>query len=91
MVLVKILERKDASSVVVAIVAAMVILQLLGSILVEPASWLSGTHGSHGSYGTSFKEQYLFPVVLFVLEFLAFELVVRAYIAISTLVQKKGR
>lgn len=90
MVLVKILKRKDASSVIVAIVAASVITQYLSTILLEPASWVSGSHTKFGFNNDGFGSSYIFPTVLFVLEFIGFELLVRLYLAIAKILNKKG-
>lgn len=78
MVLIKILKRRDASSVLVAILLAMIIMQPLTSLLAKPASIISGL--SKDSYGYGFggpggewKTQYLFPIVWALLQIVALE------------------
>lgn len=78
MVLVKILKRKDASSVLLAIVIAMLLQQPLVTMTGKPASIISGLSNSNQGYGYfgpggGWKEQYLFPVVWFLVQIVALE------------------
>lgn len=77
MVLVKILKRKDASSVLVAFLLAMVIQQPLFMLTGKPASIISGLKGNQGFYygpGGDWKSQYLFPVVWVIVQVVALEI-----------------
>jgi hypothetical protein len=74
MVLIKILKRRDASSVIVAILVAMIIQQPLLSTTGQLASKISLTH--NGPFGTSsyWKDAYLFPVVWALVEIIVLEI-----------------
>lgn len=82
MVLVKILKRRDASSVILAILIALVISQPLNMMLGKPASIISGLSGKNNSgyffygYGPGggWQSQYLFPIVWVVLQLLVLEI-----------------
>ena len=79
MVLIKILKRRDASSIVVAILLAMIISQPLTSLTGKPASIISGLNNKEGfgfTYGPGgdWKAQYLFPVVWALLQILVLEI-----------------
>jgi flagellar biosynthesis protein FlhB len=84
MVLVQVLKRKDASSVVVAVVVAMVLYQVVQTIPAKWAGWLSGLQdGQYTTYtngNTDWKGQYLYPIVFAILELLVLEVVVRLYV-----------
>ena len=72
MLLVKVLKRRDASSVVVAVVVGFVLYQLVSTVTPRWASWLSNTNKS--AYGSvDWKAEYLYPVVMAVLELLILE------------------
>jgi hypothetical protein len=83
MVLVKILKRRDASSVVVAILLAMIITQPLTTTTGRLASVISGL-GSKGPFGYgpggSWKEMYLFPVVWALVQIVILEILGWIYI-----------
>jgi hypothetical protein len=92
MVLVKVLKRKDASSVVIAVIVAMVVFNLLQSLTATPAGRLLGLHeGQYPAYaypGVDWKGQYLFPVVFAVLELLLLEVLGWVYVAVHSVVKK---
>lgn len=80
MVLIQILKRRDASSIIVAIVAALVIantLQVLTAPLAEMLSGLGERGSELGEGGSSFQADYLYPVISMVVQFLALELLAR--------------
>lgn len=81
MVLRQILKRRDAASVVVAIVAALVIANYLTAVLSPFASWLLGidTH----TVNSGLRGDFLFPTLLMILQFLGFELLVRVYLKVE--------
>ena len=65
MLILKVLKRKDGSSVVVAVVLAFLLLTLLTSWSVELTSNISDTSGLFGSngYGGGWKNTYLNPAI----------------------------
>ena len=81
MVLVKILKRKDASSVIVAIVLALIISSYLPSLLFELANKLAGVdRGTYGAPGGDWKSMYLHPTILLILEVLVLEIMARVFV-----------
>jgi hypothetical protein len=88
MAIIELLKRKDAASVMVAVIGALVIVQFLSTILAEPAAFLSGVNHSIIVNG-SFKEHYILPLVTFTLDFLGLELLIRGYVAVSSWVNKR--
>ncbi len=88
MVIIKLLKRKDASSVMVAVIGAMVIVQFLSTILLPAAAWISGVN--HQIFQTNgYQQQYILPLVTFILEFLGLEILIRGYVAVNQLLNKK--
>jgi hypothetical protein len=82
MVLVKVLKRKDAASVLVAVVLALIISSYLPSLLFEVSSKISGVESLYGTSGGDWKNTYLQPTVLFILEVLLLEVLARIFIAL---------
>lgn len=93
MVLVRVLKRKDASSVVIAVIMAMVLLQVVQTIPAKWAGWLSGLNdGQYVSYTsgtTGWKGQYLYPIIYAVLELLVLEVLGWVYIWGTQAVKRK--
>ena len=76
MFLVKILKRKDASSVIVAILLAMVIQQPLFMLTSKPANIISGVKGNSPYFygpGGNWHSQYLYPIVWVIVEIVVLE------------------
>jgi flagellar biosynthesis protein FlhB len=92
MVLVKVLKRRDASSVVVAILVAMILFNLVQTITAKWAGSLSGLsnnqYASYMSPGTGWKGQYLYPVVYALLELLVLEVLGWIYVWASSAFKK---
>ncbi len=93
MVLARILKRKDASSVVIAVVVAMILYNFVTTIPVKWASWISGTSNT-GYYGTTppgadWTVVYLYPVVFAILELLVLEVLAWIYIGLAAFMKKK--
>ncbi len=89
---IKVLKRKDAASVVVAIVVAMVIGQVLPITTSELANKLTGVNEGGFSYtipGGDWKTQYLNPIVWAVVQLVVLELLIRLYVLAHSLVTKK--
>lgn len=76
MVLVRVLQRKDAASLVVAIAAGLAVYTFVSSITGQLAAMLSGIEVE-----TSFAEDYWHPLVALVLQLLALEILARIVIA----------
>lgn len=95
MVLVKILKRKDASSVLVAVLLAMIISQPLSMMTGKPASIISGLQETNGFYyfgpGGDWQTQYLFPVVWPLIQIIVLEILCWVYVLASRPVKKIKR
>ena len=92
MYLVKVLKRKDASSIVAAILVAMIVSQLLLAVTMRWASWLSGQQNGASGYavpGSGWKGEYLFPVVWAVVQLLTLEVLIRVYTWSAKSLKKK--
>ncbi len=92
MVLVQILRRRDASSIIIAIILAIIIGQLLSMMTGDLAATLSGLkEGEAPIYnppGAEWKQIYLFPVVSSALQIILLEILARATIMISANISK---
>jgi hypothetical protein len=87
MVLVKILKRKDASSVIIAIIAAMFLSQFIQAITNRWGIKLA--HVNYGSQYFHWKEDYLLPVVWLLLELLVLEVLCWLWVWGAAAVKKK--
>ncbi|MEX1059203.1 MAG: hypothetical protein WEC17_02115 [Candidatus Saccharimonadales bacterium] len=82
---IKVLKRKDASSVVVAVVVGLIIAQLLPALMGRLASVLSGVDvGPAGDW----QEQYLVPVVNAALQLLLLEVLLWVWTALVASMKK---
>ena len=92
MYLIRVLKRRDAASVIVAIVVAMVLMQFVLPITGRLSSWIVGSH--NGPYfgfagpGGGWKDEYLFPLVAAVVQLLALEVLIWVYVWVPKLVIK---
>lgn len=89
---IKVLKRKDAASVIVAIVVAMMLVQLLPIITAELTNWITGVNEGGFSYAipdADWKTQYLNPVVAVLVQLVALEIIVRLYVMGHSLVSNK--
>lgn len=85
MVLTKILKRKDASSLVVAIIAASAIGQMITSFTSLPTALLTGLGNNPevvDPAGAAWQISYFYPVVALALQLVALELLARGVIAL---------
>jgi hypothetical protein len=93
--IVKVLKRKDAASVIVAVVVAMVLVPLLSSLVGELSRIVSGLNeGQVFGYaqttpGTGWQGEYLFPVVFAALQLIALEVLIRLYVLVHDAVSGK--
>ena len=78
MVLVKILKRKDSSSVILAIVVGSAVLQFLQTVTNKLAIKISGVN--YGSVPYHWKEDLLLPIVWLLLLLLALEVLAWIYV-----------
>ena len=90
MVLVKILKRKDASSVVVAVVLAFIVSQLATSLTAELAARLSGVGDSQlFGAGGGWQVVYLQPVIWALLQILVLEVLAWIVVFVTSAAKKK--
>jgi hypothetical protein len=76
---VEILKRKDGSSVVVAVVLAIIVAQAVQGLATRPAEWLSGVSTQGGGWRTAFW----LPLLNLVVALLVFELLTRVYLIVE--------
>lgn len=77
MVIVKVLQRKDAASLVVAIATGLVVANFISGVTAHLTAVLSGVEAD-----ASFSEDYWQPFVRLVLQLAALEVVTRVAIAV---------
>lgn len=83
MMLVKILRRKDAASVLVAVVLAMIIsgpLTSIGGLWTNKIIGMDGDNSVPFGSGLGWKNDYLFPVVWALLQIIMFEVLAWLYV-----------
>lgn len=83
MVIIKVLKRKDAASVIVAVVLAMIVAGFVSSVTTDLAQLLAGlkneTSSDYVGAGDGWQVTYLFPAIFALLQVLALELLSRLY------------
>lgn len=85
----KILLRKDTSSVIVAIIVGLTTLQLVASLTGPLTIHLMGADPSL-SQAEGFSNQYVAPVLAFVLQVIALELLLRLVIVVRHFAYNKS-
>lgn len=89
----KVLKRKDAASLSIAVVMALAFTNFLGSVSARPAGQLLGLNdGAYASYsypGSGFKGTYVYPLVVLLLQLLFLEISVRLIVWLRPLVVGK--
>ncbi len=95
MVVVKILKRKDASSLIVGVVIAMIVAQFLGTATLDLASKVANWQwqnngGGYAGPPNSFQVMYLQPFVAMLLELVFLEVLIWVYLGLHRLVAKKN-
>jgi hypothetical protein len=73
--IIKLLKRKDASSVVVAVALAIFLGQVIELWSGRPASWLSGLNSNGGGWRIGFWR----PLFTLLVEVIILEVVIRVY------------
>ncbi len=97
MYVVKVLKRKDASSLVVGVVVAMLVLQFLTIVTQELAGrlalWQWHTTPENGpafyTGGVGWRSTYLVPVAALLIQLVALELLVWIYVWVHAAFSKK--
>jgi hypothetical protein len=77
MVLTKILKRRDAASIVAAVLVALILTQPIAQVTSHLAGKVSGLKDGQYGYtgpGSSWKDQYLYPVVWAILQLVLLEI-----------------
>jgi hypothetical protein len=89
----KVLKRKDASSVMVAVVMALAFVNFLSSISARPAGLIlgldDGTYASYSYPGAGFVGTYVYPLVVLLLQLLFLEISIRLIVLLRPLVVRK--
>lgn len=83
--IVKVLKRRDASSVVVAIIMGLFVSGAVQALAYRPASWLSGDSAVGGGWTAGLW----LPIITLVVELIILEIVLRVYIALAGNQSKK--
>jgi hypothetical protein len=90
MVLVKILKRKDASSVIVAVVVALIIVNFISAFTAEWSARIVGLgNGQYSGPGPGWKTNYAMPAVALVLELVMLEILGWIYVLATGSMKKK--
>lgn len=77
--IVKVLKRKDAASVVVAVVLALLVNGAVQDWAYRPAAWLSSENTTGGGWNAGLWR----PLVTLVVELIVLEIVIRVYTALA--------
>lgn len=98
MYIIKVMKRKDASSVLVAIWLAMSLMQLTSIPTYRLSNWISGwgAHNWNGLYGggapgSDWRSEYLSPVVSFLVQVIVFEILIRLFILVHPVFVRKKK
>lgn len=83
--IVKVLKRKDASSVVVAVVLGLLVNNAVQDWAYRPAAWLSGDSTSGGGWNAGLWR----PFITLVVGLIVLEIVIRLYTALAGTQDKK--
>lgn len=99
MLIVKVLKRKDAAALVVAVVLAMIVSKWLPGLVAELSNNLSGLDNStYFSYatisdnvaGSGWQARYLQPAVSVLMQIIALELLIRLIVWLRPMFVRKG-
>jgi hypothetical protein len=83
--IVKVLKRKDASSVVVGVVLALLVNNAVQDWAYRPAAWLSGQDTNGGGWNAGLWR----PLVTLVVELIVLEIIIRVYTGLAGTSGKK--
>jgi len=84
----KVMKRKDASSVMVAVVLAIFLATWLPSTVTQLSEWVAMVDKSSLSTSSSFRVEYLQPFAFFVLQVLALEVALRLFVWVRSMSSK---
>lgn len=87
MYIVKILKRRDAASVVVAVVLALILLGILSTLTSDLATYLSGIETT----GTEWRENIVLPLIQGALEIILLEALLRIVIYVRPMFVRRKR
>jgi len=98
MYIVKVMKRKDAASVVIAIWLAMALMQLTSIPTIRLSNWLTGLgannwQGPYGGGGPSYdwRSEYLSPVVSFLVQVVVLEILIRLFVWVHPMFVSKKK
>lgn len=91
MVLIKVMKRKDASSVFVAVVLALIIVQLLSQLSMPLTNLIASPGGQYMAPTPSTIGSYVHPLVWAVLQILLFEVFSLLYTAALQLLRQNKK
>ncbi len=83
----KVLQRKDASSLIVAIILGFASLQFVASITAPLTSKILGGEG--GLQAAGFKDQYVAPLIALLLQVIAVEILVWVVVGLRSFAYAK--
>lgn len=89
MYIVKVLKRKDAASLIVAIVVGLAVAQMLPAVTFHLANKIVGSDLPYGGSGASTTDLYLQPLISATLQLILLEILIRLYVGIHGLLAKK--
>ena len=96
MYIIKVLKRKDASSIVVAIWLALSLNQITSLPVFRLADFISGIgainyNGMYGGGPAGWRTEYLNPVVSFVLQVIVLEILIRIFVSVRPMFVRKRK
>ena len=96
MYIVKVLKRKDAASVVVAVTLAFQLQQLLGVPTYRLSNWLANIGGNGGDTAYNnpsggWRNEILNPIVSFIVQMIVLELLIRLFVWLHPMFVSKKR
>lgn len=86
MLIVKVLKRKDAASITVAVVLGLIVSQVLPNLVAQLSGVLSGLNDNqyytYANPSAGWQGRYLQPVISAILQVIVLELLIRLVVAI---------
>lgn len=96
MYIIKILKRKDAASVIVAIWIALSLNMLVSLPTYRLANWVAGIgdknfNSMYGGGSPGWRNEYLNPVVSFILQIIVLEILIRLFVWVHPMLVRKSK
>ena len=88
MILVRVLQRRDAASIVVAVAAGLVLANYLGALSYTLSSALIGQNGG-GPSGIEWRQAYLIPLMAMIVSFVGLEILANIVVVMRKLLVGK--